>query len=254
MVNFCEFDKYATRSYCAIHGTDEALNLGDITKVDETAIPSFNMICGGSPCQDFSNAGNRKGAVWTCRKCRHQYNPLQVHYSKRDQCEKCGSTDIDKTRSSLLVEWLRIIRGTRPTWGIYENVKNIVGKQFKDTFQLFEEELQEYGYNTYWSVLNAKNYGIPQSRERVYLILIQREADNGRFHFPEPLNRIVRLKDILEDEVEEKYYLPAEKVRRLIKDMENRKALLFEPDEEAMRKWRNNELQLVGQINEPGRR
>lgn len=176
-----------------------------------------------------------------------------MHYSKRDQCEKCGSTDIDKTRSSLLVEWLRIIRGTRPTWGIYENVKNIVGKQFKDTFQLFEEELQEYGYNTYWSVLNAKNYGIPQSRERVYLILIQREADNGRFHFPEPLNRIVRLKDILEDEVEEKYYLPAEKVRRLIKDMENRKALLFEPDEEAMRKWRNNELQLVGQINEPGK-
>ena len=253
MVNFCEFDKYATKSYCAIHGTDETLNLGDITKVDETAIPSFNMICGGSPCQDFSNAGNRKGAVWTCRKCGHQYNPLQVHYSKRDQCEKCGSTDIDKTRSSLLVEWLRIIRGTRPIWGIYENVKNIVGKQFKDTFQLFEEELQEYGYNTYWSVLNAKNYGIPQSRERVYLILIQREADNGRFHFPEPLNRIVRLKDILEDEVEEKYYLPAEKVRRLIKDMENRKALLFEPDEEAMRKWRNNELQLVGQINEPGK-
>lgn len=253
MVNFCEFDKHATRSYCAIHGTDETLNLGDITKVDETAIPSFNMICGGSPCQDFSNAGNRKGAVWTCRKCGHQYNPLQVHYSKRDQCEKCGSTDIDKTRSSLLVEWLRIIRGTRPTWGIYENVKNIVGKQFKDTFQLFEEELQEYGYNTYWSVLNAKNYGIPQSRERVYLILILREADNGRFHFPEPLNRIVRLKDILEDEVEEKYYLPAEKVQRLIKDMENRKSLLFEPDEEAMRKWRNNELQLVGQINEPGK-
>ena len=253
MVNFCEFDKYAAKSYCAIHSTDETLNLGDITKVDETAIPSFNMICGGSPCQDFSNAGNRKGAVWTCRKCGHQYNPLQVHYSKRDQCEKCGSTDIDKTRSSLLVEWLRIIRGTRLTWGIYENVKNIVGKQFKDTFQLFEEELQEYGYNTYWSVLNAKNYGIPQSRERVYLILIQREADNGRFHFPEPLNRIVRLKDILEDEVEEKYYLPAEKVRRLIKDMENRKALLFEPDEEAMRKWRNNELQLVGQINEPGK-
>lgn len=253
MVNFCEFDKYATKSYCAIHGTDETLNLGDITKVDETAIPSFNMICGGSPCQDFSNAGNQKGAVWTCRKCGHQYNPLQVHYSKRDQCEKCGSSDIDKTRSSLLVEWLRIIRGTRPIWGIYENVKNIVGKQFRDTFQLFEEELQEYGYNTYWSVLNAKNYGIPQSRERVYLILIQREADNGRFHFPEPLNRIVRLKDILEDEVEEKYYLPAEKVQRLIKDMENRKALLFEPDEEAMRKWRINELQLVGQINEPGK-
>ena len=253
MVNFCEFDKFAAKSYCAIHSTDETLNLGDITKVDETAIPSFNMICGGSPCQDFSSAGNRKGAVWTCRKCGHQYNPLQVHYSKRDQCEKCGSTDIDKTRSSLLVEWLRIIRGTRPTWGIYENVKNIVGKQFRDTFRLFEEELQEYGYNTYWSVLNAKNYGIPQSRERVYLILIQKEEDNGRFRFPEPLDAVVRLKDILEDEVDEKYYLPQEKVKRLIEDMEDRKALLFEPDEAALEKWKANELHMVGQINEPGK-
>lgn len=253
MVNFCEFDKFAAKSYCAIHGTDETLNLGDITKVDETAIPSFNMICGGSPCQDFSSAGNRKGAVWTCRKCGHQYNPLQVHYSRRDQCEKCGSEDIDKTRSSLLAEWLRIIRGTKPTWGIYENVKNIVGKQFRDTFRLFEEELQEYGYNTYWSVLNAKNYGIPQSRERVYLILIRKEEDNGRFRFPEPLDTVIRLKDILEDEVDEKYYLPQEKVKRLIEDMEERKALLFEPDEAALEKWKANELHMVGQINGAGK-
>ena len=96
MVNFCEFDKYAIKSYCAIHGTDETLNLGDITKVDETTIPPFNMICGGSPCQDFSTAGVRKGAVWTCKKCGHQYNPLQVHYKKRDRCEVCGSGDMTK--------------------------------------------------------------------------------------------------------------------------------------------------------------
>ncbi len=252
MVNFCEFDKYAAKSYCAIHDINETLNLGDITKVDETAIPPFNMICGGSPCQDFSTAGNCKGAVWTCRKCGHKYNPLQVHYSKRDRCEICGSEDIDKTRSSLLVEWLRMIRGVKPVWGIYENVKNIVGKQFRGTFRLFEEELHEYGYNTYWSVLNAKNYGIPQSRERVYLILIRKEADNGKFRFPEPLNRFVCLKDILEDEVDEKYYLPQEKVKRLIEDMEERKALLFEPDEEALKRWRENSPQMVGQVNEPG--
>lgn len=92
MVNFCEFDKYAIKSYCAIHGTDETLNLGDITKVDETTIPPFNMICGGSPCQDFSTAGVRKGAVWTCKKCGHQYNPLQVHYKKRDRCEAMSFT------------------------------------------------------------------------------------------------------------------------------------------------------------------
>ena len=253
LANFCEFDKYAIKSYCAIHSTDETLNLGDITKVDATTIPPFNMICGGSPCQDFSSAGNRKGSVWTCKKCGHQYNPLHVHYSERDWCEKCGSDEIDKTRSSLLVEWLRMIRGVKPTWGIYENVKNIVGKQFRDTFRMFEEELQEYGYNTYWAVLNAKNYGIPQSRERVYLILIRKEADNGKFRFPEPLNTFVCLKDILEDTVDEKYYLSQEKVKRLIEDMEDRKALLFEPDEEALKRWRENSLQMVGQVNEPGK-
>ena len=129
MVNFCEFDKYAAKSYCAIHGTSETLNLGDITKVDEREIEPFNMICGGSPCQDFSLAGKQAGAVWKCRSCGYEYNPLQVHYSKRDACGMCGSHDIDKTRSSLLVEWLRMIRGVKPVWGIYENVKNIVGKK-----------------------------------------------------------------------------------------------------------------------------
>lgn len=253
-MNFCEFDKYAVKSYCAIHGTNETLNLGDITEVDETTVAPFNVICGGSPCQDFSLAGKQAGSVWKCRECGHTYNPLQVHYSRRDKCEKCGSENIDKTRSSLLVEWLRMIRGAKPVWGIYENVKNIVSKKFRDTtFRLFEEELQEYGYNTYWSVLNAKNYGIPQNRERVYLILIQKEYDNGMFRFPEPLNTYVSMRDVLEDVVDEKYYLSQEKVKRLITDMEKRKALLFEPDEKMDVKWTSNELKLAGQINEDGR-
>lgn len=81
MVNFCEFDKYAEKSYCAIHGVSETLNLGDITKVNENKVPYFNMICGGSPCQDFSLAGKQAGSVWRCRDCGYEYNPLQVHYS-----------------------------------------------------------------------------------------------------------------------------------------------------------------------------
>lgn len=217
LVNFCEFDKYATKSYCAIHNVDESLNLGDITKVDETKLKSFNMICGGSPCQDFSVAGKQKGSVWSCKDCGHEYNPLTVHWRKRHKCPQCNSSNIEKTRSSLLVEYLRVIRANKPNFGIYENVKNIVGKQFRDTtFKLFEDELHEYGYNTYWKVLNAKNYGVPQNRERVYLIFIRKDLDNGQFKFPEPLDNGIRLKDILEDEVDEKFYLSDDKVQKFL--------------------------------------
>jgi DNA (cytosine-5)-methyltransferase 1 len=172
LVSFCEFDKYATKAYCAIHNETEDKNLGDITKVDETKLEPFTMIVGGSPCQDFSVAGRQKGSVWTCKDCSNddgtpfEWNPLTVHYTQRHKCPHCGSENIDKSRSSLLVEWLRIIRANKPKFGIYENVKNIVGKEFRETtFKLFEQELQEYGYNTYWKVLNAKEYGIPQNRE-----------------------------------------------------------------------------------------
>jgi len=221
LVNFCEFDKYATKSYCAIHDVDESLNLGDITKVDETKLESFNMICGGSPCQDFSVAGKQKGSVWTCKDCGHEYNPLTVHWSKRDKCPHCNSKNIEKTRSSLLVEYLRIIRANKPDFGMYENVKNIVGKQFRDTtFKLFEDELHEYDYNTYWKVLNAKDYGIPQNRERVYLIFIKKELDNGKFVFPEGFDNGIRLKDILDSDVEEKYYLSDKMLEKMTLSLE----------------------------------
>lgn len=184
------------------------------------------MICGGSPCQDFSVAGKQKGSVWTCKDCvddngKHfEYNPLTVHWSKRDCCPNCGSKNIEKTRSSLLVEYLRVVRSNRPNFGIYENVKNIVGKQFKDTtFKLFTDELEEYGYNVYWKVLNSKNYGIPQNRERVYLLFIKKDLDNGKFEFPEPFDNGLRLKDLLEDEVDEKFYISDEKTKKFIKNL-----------------------------------
>lgn len=227
-MNFCEFDKYATKSYCAIHNVDESLNLGDITKVDETKLEPFNMICGGSPCQDFSVAGKQKGSVWTCKDCGHKYNPLTVHWSERDKCPCCGSNNIEKTRSSLLVEYLRVIRANKPNFGMYENVKNIVGKQFKDTFKMFTDELDEYGYNVYWKVLNAKDYGIPQNRERVYLIFIKKELDNGKFTYPEPFDNGTRLRDILEENVDEKFYISEDKVQRFLTNLNNEDALLYD--------------------------
>lgn len=240
LVNFCEFDKYATQSYCAIHGVDESLNLGDITKIDETKLESFNMICGGSPCQDFSVAGKQKGSVWTCKDCGHEYNPLTVHWSERDKCPNCHSENIEKTRSSLLVEYLRVIRANKPNFGMYENVKNIVGKQFKDTFKMFTDELDEYGYNVYWKVLNAKDYGVPQNRERVYLIFIKKELDNGKFVFPEGFDNGIRLRDILEDDVDEKYYISEDKVRKFVANLQD----VVEEDD-------SNSPKFIGNINRP---
>ena len=221
LVNYCEIDKYASKSYSLIHNVSEKLNLGDITKINEKELPDFDLIVGGSPCQDFSISGKQEGAKWTCKDCNYKYNPLEAHYTTRNKCPKCNSINIEKTRSSLLVEWLRILREKMPKYGIYENVKNIVGKKFKQTFDLFEKELNEYDYNTYWKVLNAKYYGIPQSRERVYLIIIRKDIDN-KFEFPIGFDSGIRLKDLLEDDVDEKYYINQDKTDKLIEKLKDK--------------------------------
>ncbi len=98
LVNYCEYDKYAAKSYSAIHNISEELNLGDITLVNEKEIADFNMMVGGSPCQDFSVAGKQEGAKWTCKDCKHEYNPLEAHYTSRDKCPECSSTNIEKNQ------------------------------------------------------------------------------------------------------------------------------------------------------------
>lgn len=212
LVKYCEFDKNASKNYSIIHNIPETLNVGDITKLDESSLEDFDFICGGSPCQDFSVAGKKNGSVWTCSDCGEQYNPLTIHFSKREYCPKCSSKNIEKTRSSLLVEWLRVIKHNKPKFGIYENVKNIVGKNFKETtFNLFIEELNEYGYNTYWEVMNAKDYGIPQNRERLILVLIRKDVDNGNFSFPNGFKLKKRAIDLLDATADEKYYIEKEK-------------------------------------------
>lgn len=159
---------------------------------------------------------SRGGATWTCKHCGHTYNPLEAHFTQRDHCPKCGHTEIEKTRSSLLVEWLRFLREKKPRFAIYENVKNITGSCFRTTFDLFVKELEDYGYNVYWKVLNAKNYGIPQNRERVYCVIIRKDLDNGKFQFPAPIPLKRALVDMLDDHVDERYYLSDDKVAAMI--------------------------------------
>ena len=189
LVAFSEIDKYATKSYCAIHGVDESMNLGDITKVDENSLPKdIDLITYGFPCQDISLAGKQKGMF---------------------------NDDGTQTRSGLFFEALRIIEATKPKIAIAENVKNLTGKKFKEQFELVLKSLEEAGYSNYWKVLNAKDYGIPQNRERVFIISIRKDIDKG-FEFPEPFPLKLRLKDMLDDEVDEKFYLSNKGVNGLL--------------------------------------
>ena len=222
IVNFCEIDRFAVKSYCAIHGESENKNLGDITTVDYSGIGKIDLICGGSPCQDFSVAGQQKGVTWICKTCGETFNPLQQHYLNRSECLFCGSENLDKTRSSLIIEFLRSVREKKPNYIIYENVKNVVGKKFKQSFKIFENELKDYGYDLYWKIINAKDMGVPQNRERIFVVGIRKDVNNENFEFPEKFDSGLRLRELLESEVSEKFYLSADKTNKLMESLKER--------------------------------
>lgn len=121
----------------------------------------------------------------------------------------------------MLYEALRVIEGKKPKYAIAENVKNLVGKKFKDDFDSLLEELDGLGYNSYWQVLNAKDYGIPQNRERVFIVSIRKDIDDGTFEFPKGFDSGLRLKDLLENEVEEKYYINNDRVDKLLEELKD---------------------------------
>ena len=186
LVNFCENDKYAIKAYCAIHGVDENLNLGDITKVSIENLPKdIDLITHGSPCQDFSVAGLQR-----------------------------GGDEGSKTRSSLMWNTVEIIKHCKPKYVIWENVKNVLSKKHKHNFDKYLKTLELLGYTNYWKVLNAKDYGVPQNRERVFVVSIL--GEHKPYEFPKPIKLEKRLKDILEIEINDKYYL-SEKVQKRFK-------------------------------------
>ena len=176
LINYCEIDKYASKSYSIIHNVSEELNLGDITKIDIGKLKDFDLVTHGSPCQDFSMAGKGR-----------------------------GGDEGSETRSSLMWNTVEIIKEKRPKYVVWENVKGVLTKKHIHNFEKYINTLDELGYKSYHKVLNAKNYGIPQHRERIFVISILGEHDI--FEFPEEIKLERRLKDLLEDKVEEKYYL-----------------------------------------------
>ena len=192
-------------------------NLGDISKVER--LPRANFVTYSSPCQSFSVAGKLDGAAKTCTKCGHKWD---IDFSNPDynyKCPKCGNASLESTTSGLLQEVQRLLsvayeENELPEYLMLENVKNLVGKKFIGQFTAWIRWLDSIGYNTYYKVLNAKNYGIPQNRERVFAISIRKDIDTNGFTFPEQIPLTTRLKDILEKSVDEKYYLPDDRIEK----------------------------------------
>lgn len=171
VIGISEIDKYAINSYEQLHGTVN--NFGDISKID--ILPTVDLWTYSFPCQDISISGKQMG------------------FDKEDN-----------TRSGLLWEVERLLKvSEKPKYLLMENVKNLVSKKFKPGFNRWCECLEEMGYKNYYQVLNAKDFGIPQNRERVFMISIL--GEHKPYIFPEKQELKIRLKDLLENEVEEKY-------------------------------------------------
>ncbi|MCW6678168.1 DNA cytosine methyltransferase [Anaerococcus sp. NML200574] len=183
VVGICEIDKFAIDSYEAIHG--QVNNYGDISKIDPKDLPDFDLFTYSFPCQDISMAGKQKG------------------FDKESG-----------TRSSLLWECERIIEEKRPKYLLMENVKALTFKKNEGGYQKWLDTLTSLGYANYSKVLDAKDYGVPQNRERVFCISIL--DDKQGFEFPEKQVLETRLKDVLEHNVDEKYYLSNDRVKQLV--------------------------------------
>ena len=248
IADYVEIDKYAVKSFNAMHGTN--FEPQDITTWDKDI--EVDLVMHGSPCQDFSLAGKNLG----------------------------GDKD-SGTRSSLMYETIRIVEKLKPRYVIWENVKNLLSKKHKHNFDAYLEVMDQLGYTNYYQVLNAKDYGIPQNRERVFTVSIKNEItideaikpsvainferekkeiattkkeiyqcectsgwqdnkvgikvsptirannnntfvleDNRRFEFPPKQELKLKLKDMLEDEVDEKYYLSDKMIEYISADNE----------------------------------
>ena len=194
-------------------------NLGDISKVER--LPRANFVTYSSPCQSFSVAGKLAGAAKTCTKCGHKWD---IDFSNPDynyKCPVCGNASLESTTSGLLQEVQRLLsiayeENELPEYLMLENVKNLVQKKFIGQFNAWVKWLNSIGYNTYYKVLNAKHFGVCQNRERVFAISIRKDIDTNGFTFPEPIPLTTRLKDILEHDVPEKYYLPDDRIEKIL--------------------------------------
>ena len=193
LVGWSEIDKYAIKAHNALFPQWEDRNYGDISKIDWSSVPDFDLFTYSSPCQDFSQAGKQRGG------------------------EKGSGT-----RSSLLWECERAIEAKRPKYLLFENVAAVVSKKFIGMFNEWCKTLENMGYTNFYQILNAKTHGyptpVPQNRKRVFMVSILNCQEP--FVFPEAQELTTRLVDVLEDNVDEKYYLKDARIESLLASTE----------------------------------
>lgn len=201
LVGWSEIDKYAIQAHNAVYPNWANRNYGDISKIDWANVPDFDLFTYSFPCTDISSAGKQKG--------------LQ---------EGSG------TRSSLLWECKKAIEAKKPKYLLMENVKALVSEKFMPFLMKWGQWLSEQGYSNFKKVLNSKDYGVPQNRERVFMVSILGEQT---YHFPKPSELKLRLKDVLEQNVDDKYYLSQKVIntfdRRNRRNAEKGNGFKFEP-------------------------
>lgn len=167
-----EWDKYCRESYKL--NFDE-MPCGDITKIDEKSIPNFEILCGGFPCQPFSVSGKQKGFM--------------------------------DTRGTLFFDIARIVKYHKPKIILLENVKNLKAHNGGATFEVISSTLNALNYNIYYKVLNAKDFGLPQNRERIAIVCLRKDIDSGKFKFPTGSSSFVTISDIKEDDLKTDEYV-----------------------------------------------
>jgi len=210
--NPCDIKKLSEKTLRNLYNSHKrSKNLGsilDIEKLNYADLWTYSF-----PCQDISVAGKQEGIK-------------------------------EGTRSGLLYEVERLLEvSEKPKYLLLENVKNLIGKKHIDDFGKWLNKLEELGYNNYWKVLNAKNYGVAQNRERVFVVSIRKDLYQD-YIFQQGFDNGLRLKDFLESEVEEKYYISQEKTEKLIENLSNKRVMDKLP--------KGEELKIIGTTQNPG--
>lgn len=251
VINISEINKEAVLSYAAVHCglTQEMIDTyKDYPQKEEMARQLTEINLGYEPEKnkkyDWYKVARKKSneieKYWLACKLSHNLGDINkiefLSYADLWTCSFCcqdisvagkmkGFSPDSGTRSSLLWENIRLLKRAKddeipPKYIMFENVKNLVSKKFMPDFNNLLDILNDLGYNSYWQVINAKNCGIPQNRERVFVISIRKDIDNGTFTFPQPFDNGLRLKDMLEDNVDEKYYIENDNALKLIKSLD----------------------------------